>query len=224
MLNNELENNLKKISNRKNKELSVTLRFKSALQYANFQRIKEDLLFVKATLKLLNEIEEKNLLESQTQLDSESKRLIRQNLWFSLIFTYAKCFTDASQGKNTGKLEKKDHLLGATSKITELHDDLIYIRHNYLAHGVENSQEYIVAKLYFLPTNDPKVVKSKLGYEGLRAFGDSPERLNQILELVDIVIDNVKKKIEKIGLAVRKEINNKSIEEWIIEGKNENEG
>ena len=216
MIQNKLREKIQEISESRNETLSLTLEFEVAKNYANFKRISEDLKFVKESALLLKKIE-----EDKSKTISQEQRLIRQGLFFSLIFIYAKCFTDSSRSKNTGKLEKRDHLKGASEEILKTHDELMDIRHNYLAHGVDNSHEEIITKLHFFTTENKKEVMTKLGYEGLRSFTSSSEQINRIMKLVDLVIINLNKKMSKLNKAVMKIIMEKPIEYWIAKAQEE---
>ncbi|MTI39998.1 hypothetical protein [Fulvivirga lutimaris] len=214
-----IKDKLQEVSTNSNQTLSLTLNFEKARQFAHFIRAKEDLNYVIECCELLHEIESKKSFKEGNL--SNHDRLTRQSLYFSLIFTYAKCFADNSRGKTTGKLEKRDHLKGAGDDTLNIHDELIEIRHNYLAHGTENSNEYIVAKLYFYPTEDEYTISTKLGYEGLRAFSSSIENLVKIKELAEIVIGNLNKKLEKLKKAVMDEISKEPIENWVLKAAKE---
>ena len=223
MTKNTLRKKLKEIGQDKGETLSLTLDFEAAKRYANFKRISEDLRFVKESCLLLKKLEEAN--NSKSKIISQEQRLIRQALFFSLIFTYAKCFTDSSKSKNTGKLEKRDHLQGASEKMLKVHDELMEIRHNYLAHGVENSHEEIITKLYFYKVENKNQIMTKLGYEGLRSFTSSPDQIIRIVELVDMININLAKKMEKLHKSVMKIILENPIEYWISKAlEDENKG
>lgn len=74
--------------------------------------------------------------------DTTLSEIARQSLFYSSIFTYGRCFTDAAQGRKV-KLEATADWLGADPLSVRCHEMVMEIRHKYLAHGGATAYEFI---------------------------------------------------------------------------------
>lgn len=212
------ESELKKLLLERNQEESefyVDLDSHLAKQYANVQKIKFELQNVKETAHILYSIESNGEILSTLPFDEHKKRLIRQSLCFSIIISYAKCFSDASKGKGRTKLEKKDHLKQAEKDLSSLHDTIIAMRNTYIAHGGENEFEELQTRLYLYGDSQTGDISGKLGHFGVKQFSFSKEDLINITKLIDIILSNIELKINKLWKKVMDEVESKPIENWI---------
>ena len=203
------EEALEFISKTQETDFYVDLDFPIAHKRACYFRTKQDLEFVMRWLHYQDE------LRIALPNDEHQQDIILMGLWFASVATYAKCFTDTSKGKNRGKLEKRDHLKGATEEMIKLHDHVLNVRHTYISHGVENEFEHTISRLYITPTENPKEVDFRIGTVGVRNTNEAEQNHELFKSLVQVVISNVYKKLEILGNKVREEIREKGPKHWI---------
>ena len=99
---------------------------------------------------MLEAIEELITYKSQ---EENKKEYIEKALWVFLIITYGKCFTDATKSKQT-KLEARECFKGEGEKFLVLHNEIMRMRHEFVAHRGDNEFEQTI--LYF------KILEDKL--------------------------------------------------------------
>lgn len=149
---------------------------------STYMLIREDLMFVKETANKLKEV---------------SDNTIKENLWYSLIAIYGRCFTDASKSKKT-KLESKD-LFDSGSHMLEksTHEKLIDIRHTFLAHRGDNENEIPVVYLE-MPKNE-KINDDNLIFQivSTRYTSESKEFLNNVINLCEFLLAKLNIKFTK---------------------------
>lgn len=144
----------------------------------------------------------------ETCLDA-SRAVVNQALWSSVIISYGKCFAEA-RGRKI-KLEKKDHLQGASKEELAAHDELIALRNQYVAHAGMSLNER--ADIWI--ALDPDVRSLKAVFETLMsAFSTVPERVERYLGAVNRVLGNVAGLIEKQWASVEQHIDSVPIDEW----------
>lgn len=139
--------------------------------------------------------------------------IIHQSLWFSFLITYGKCFTDASGGRKI-KLEAstKGILKGATDIQIKLHEELMGLRHNYIAHSGKNDAEY--AQFYLILNHDLsnlKILDSTTISSGQMGWSD--HRLPDVESLVELILLNLRAKLIEIQIHLNREIARMPIEE-----------
>lgn len=170
-----------------------------AKQCSGFGLILKDLYAVLDTIEYLKAIETINF-----------PQIVKQSLTFYAVITYGKCFADASQGRGT-KLEKKDAIEKKNPELLSVHEEIINLRNNYVAHGALKGHEHnpIVASL------NPDLGNKKIieVYDNVGFLVDIDSLLNDFEELVKVVISYVEEKrfvkLEKI----KEELSSIDIEE-----------
>jgi hypothetical protein len=203
------EEALELISKAQETDYYVDLDFPIAHKRAGYFRTKQDLQFIIRWLYY------QDRLATELPNDQHQQDIILMGLWFASVVTYAKCFTDSSKGKNRGKLEKKDHLKGATEEMIALHDHIMKVRHTYISHGIENEFEYTISRLYITPSEESNEVDFRIGSVGVRNTNEPKQNHKLFKELVQIVISNVDRKLEILGNKVREEIRAKGPDYWV---------
>jgi len=142
--------------------------------------IKKDLEFAKAALLLLKkEIDKYELKNGEVAL-SDEQLVGQKSLWFSFIISYGKCFTKAN-GREMS-LNKNIFENYHNPKALQLHEKVMSIRHQYVAHG-DNSSNQTVKFYYHIEDN---IVKIK--YVNYFAYTEISEELIMNLDLVSHVI------------------------------------
>ena len=165
-------------------DYSIDVDGKEIKRYRGLTSIILDLDFVTSSLRLLEDLKDK---EQQT---------IERSLFISSIITYGRCFTK-TRGRGT-KLEQSDSI---KSEYNKLHEYLMGLRNEYIAHAGISDGEKFYATLHFKITNDKKEVDMRLGYEGFGQIGHSGEQIKLFLELVADLTATLKQKREKVVAA-----------------------
>jgi len=201
---------LKKLikKNEYEKELYLELKSGNSKKYLAYNSIKKDLDFVNQAvnklIKLTSNTRENNDFTAYELNElNDSNRIIIQSLYFSSIIIFGKAFTDATTGRKV-KLEKKEIYKLLTTKQREVFDEVISLRHNYIAHAGDSSDEQGYAKLIF-EMDSPSSFTTRLGYSNFSTFGNSLDFYNHFLDVVKIVVDHVKLKIKKWEEKINKE-------------------
>lgn len=96
-----------------------------------------------------------------------------------------------------------------------LHDKIIEMRHTYIAHGVDNEFEEMQTRLYLTIDKNTNDVYAQLGHFGIKQFSTSTKDLGNIIKLVEIILTNVEKKINKLWQKVMDEVSSELIETWV---------
>lgn len=143
----------------------------------NYQSIRHDLLFIKeATEKLMSP----NL--DQTTMSA---------LWHTVIALYGKCFVSTGQ---TTKLEV-NNCFSEQNQLLKTHEELMHLRHNFVAHRGQTIHEYLLAYL----SVDPIKNESKIKIEQLKRNRPDQSNLDNYVLLFDHLITLTEEKIKKVG-------------------------
>jgi hypothetical protein len=130
----------------------------------------------------------------QTLRDIPINRIVKSSLTYSLIALYGKCFTDASKN-NYPKLEPNS-IFKENEEFKEIHNYLIELRHQFIAHRGKTDSEIGVSFMIF-----PKEKKedSQVRFKQLKLGGFGEKRLNDIERIIKFLIFELEKKIQKSG-------------------------
>lgn len=141
-----------------------------------YMSMREDILFCKKAVKELM------LLKMGT---TPTKQTIETALWTSIIVTYGKCFTDATQASKS-KLEPKDCFSTNDEEIKEMHEQIMTLRHTFIAHrgDTENEQAVVYMKI---PKNGEAENRTEYKVKSLRATGHNLEKLKKYFKLFNHV-------------------------------------
>lgn len=137
------------------------------------------------------------MLEYVNILRSHPGKIIRSALSFSLISLYGKCFSDASKS-NYPKLEP-NNLFKENADHYETHENLIHLRHQFIAHRGSTESEVGIA---YMAIPKEGVEKSQLRFSQLKQTSFSHGDLDKIEKLVIFLIEKLKDKIQKSGQKV----------------------
>ena len=151
----------------------------------------------------------KQLITFKSAEQNDRSQIIETSLWYSLIITYGKCFTENESGYS--KLEKKDCFdeTNVDNELLEIHNDLIELRNCFIAHrgNSENENAIVYVKI---PKNEPISEKMEVKISTTQSFSPSIEMIEKYLVLfnhiVNIVNDKIQKQGDKITLSFLEEI------------------
>ncbi len=173
---------LKQIKDSNPETLKILVPQFMSKKISTYMLIREDLLFVKETANKLKEVNDNT---------------IKENLWYSLIAIYGRCFTDASKSKKP-KLESKDIFNSESHKLEQFtHEKLIDIRHTFLAHRGDNENEIPVVYLE-MPKNE-EINDENLIFQivSTRYTSESKEFLDDVINLCEFLLAELNKKFTK---------------------------
>lgn len=156
---------------------------------SSYISIYNDLLFIIDAANKLIHIHSKNPIPNH--LDSDF--IYEPGLWYSIIITYGKLFSDASYARRS-KLEEKDcfdELDAETNELYKIHKELIELRHAFIAHRGESEADYNLVTV--------RALKKDLNYlgvhvESVRAYTIGTNVVLGYLKLFNSLISVVEKK------------------------------
>ena len=128
-------------------------------------------------------------------LRTETNKTLISSLTYSLISLYGKCFTDASKNRYP-KLEPNS-LFKDKSNLEEIHNYMMDLRHQFIAHRGETNSEIAIS--YLLIPKEDDISQTQVRFSQLKQMGFSREDLGKIENLIQFVITKLYKKIEKSG-------------------------
>jgi hypothetical protein len=151
----------------------------------NYQSIRTDLKLIREAAILL--------------MTPELDQTISASLWHTVIVLYGKCFTSTNR---SAKLEANHCYSMQDKKFQELHDKLIDLRHNFVAHRGKTIHEYALAYIRI----DPEKNESEVKIEHLKR--NRPERHELLLyvEMFEHLISFTEDKIRKTGNKIVKRL------------------
>ncbi len=157
-------------------------------RFTGYRLIKKDLELIKEAI-----------YEFQ-KLSASSADIIRQSLTFFIIITYGKCFSTAD---DRGVRVDKSALNQCADQDKALHEEILNLRNQYVAHGGRSDFE----------SNSVVMVKVPFdGYHGFRThdngvfmFSFKPE-LKPFNSLIDVLLVYVEQKIDKAYTSMMQDI------------------
>ena len=151
-----------------------------------YQSMREDFLSIKNYIELL--------------LNDELTPTIKASLWYSTIALYGRCFTDAKKSKFP-KLEVLE-LFKNKSELKAIHEQIMELRHKFVAHRGESSNEISIALMRIHnPSYDKEIIVKQLRQNKPRV-----ELLKNLLKLIEFILPIVEKKYEKAAIKVSKAV------------------
>jgi len=167
---------------------------------AGWMLVKNDLEFSKTSFEALLSL-----------IDNKEQEIIQQSLFFSGVIKYAKCFVSA-EGRRV-KLMIRNILKNNNDEKIKIHNELIDLRHNFVAHAGESDKERMKTVLILNPD------KSNQNIENLRTVCmflgmPSENMLKRYINLINIVLKEIDPSINEKEKALNKEINSKPIAYW----------
>jgi hypothetical protein len=171
-----MEELFEKIRNQsKSFDYSIDIEDKRIKKYKGLTSIIFDLSFVRECLILL--------VDSKTNKVSNT---IERGLFISSIVTYSRCFTQA-KGRGT-RLDSKNIF---NSEEIKLHEYLMNLRNEYIAHAGTSDGERIYASANFSLVQGANEVDIRIGYEVFGQVGLSKDQINSFVILLDQLIINL---------------------------------
>ncbi len=172
-------------------DYSIDLDDKRIKQYKGYASITSDLKSVGQFVSLLLDITE-NVKAQDEELGI--KQVTERSLFVASIITYARCFT-GTVGRGI-KLESRDCFDTNQDEFKTLHESIMEIRNQYLAHaGVSNSERLFATANFTVHIN--REVSLRLGYEIFGQSGLDKKDLLVFLDLVKHLISRTEKKRDK---------------------------
>jgi hypothetical protein len=126
------------------------------------------------------------------ELKKNPKTSISSALTSSLIGLYGRCFTDASNHKFP-KLESS--IFNKNDEYIKLHEYLMDLRHTFIAHRGESESEIGIALMLIPIEGDVK--DSIMKFNQIKRSKFSKEQIVKIDKLLDYLMDEVKRRIQK---------------------------
>lgn len=161
------------------------------LKLTSYISIQDDLIFaVNATKKLIE-------IHTKYPTPQENPEMIYEpGLWYSIIVTYGKLFTDASNAKRS-KLEEREIFdsLDKTNELYNTHTDLMDLRHNFVAHRGDSDLDNILIILKIPKSLDP--TKMAFDVKTVRAYAQGTQYFHNYLKLFNYILPIIETKIEK---------------------------
>lgn len=187
-------------------DYSIDLDDKRIKPYKGYASITFDLKNVGEFVALLLDIRDKN----KSDKDEEQRKinqLTERSLFVSSIITYARCFT-GSDGRGI-KLESRDSFEDNQIEFKKLHEYLMDIRNQYLAHaGVSNSEKlFATANFTVIDKRDGSL---RLSYE---IFGQSSLDKKDLLTFLDLVKYLISRTAKKRNEAAESYVQSLTIDE-----------
>ena len=152
---------------------------------STYMLIREDLLFVKKNAELLLFI----------KTEKKKNEHFEETLWYSLISLYGRCFTDSSHSKKP-KLETNDLFSSSNGELIT-HQNLMDIRHTFIAHRGDNDNELPIVYLKIPKNESIKENNTPFQIISTRYTTESQDFLKEIISLAEFIILKVNEKIQK---------------------------
>jgi hypothetical protein len=156
--------------------------------------IREDLLFVKSCAV--------ELINAKGKEDAARNATIEASLWYSLIITYGKCFTENQSGRS--RLEPNECFLEEHEALKEVHQTIMELRHGFIAHrgDTENEQAIVYLKV---PKEAPLGDEHEFKISSAKSYSPAIEKVQEYINLFDyllhLVTDKIQRQADKVNVA-----------------------
>ena len=149
-------------------------------QFSTYCSIREDLKLMLEYIKILK--------------TNPANQYIKSSLTYGLIALYGKCFTDSTKSKRP-KLEP-NQVFGTKKKKRKMHEYLISLRHDFIAHRGNSLGEIGIAFLAIPKGNNGQ---SQIRYKQSKMISFNDKKLGKTETLLKFLIKVVESKIQKCG-------------------------
>lgn len=146
--------------------------------FTSFCSMREDLILIRQYLKYLK---------------SNTDNIINSSMTYSAISLYGKCFTDATKNK-APKLEPIQ-LFDKQEDLRQTHEYLMDLRHHFISHRGDTDSEVEAAYILIPKGNGSSQVK----YSRLKKMSFESDQIEKIDELMEYLLQQLEKKIQKSG-------------------------
>ncbi|MGZ5244787.1 MAG: hypothetical protein ACXWEY_14340 [Bacteroidia bacterium] len=172
---------------------------KAALQYAGYTLIRKDLHYCELMIQ--------ELIKSLPGRTYKLNEIVRLSLFYSSTLNYGKCFTTSEYRKI--KLDKNS-LIFATIGEKKLHEELMSLRHTYLAHSSNSGYEQNPIALYLYPEEIKKdILLLDTNIFNLIDLDPDLGRFQSLLEKLILFVD---KKINEKETSLMDELKNQDLD------------
>lgn len=182
----------------------IQYKTRAALQYINYMEIHNNLQYIK---RLTTYYTSKYELEKMIENASPDRQLTDDDIFpmhcigISIVMLYGKCFDENSKRRRVRL--KDDFLKGANAKIIKQHNELINIRHTYLAHaGISKLEKYHVV----IGIDNNGLLRGKPDEDNYFSFLGEVVEAKNMIPLLDEVLIRVEKKIKELMGKIENEI------------------
>lgn len=151
---------------------------------------------------ILRDLQEGRGIIDYLQYADGIPHIVAVSMFKAFVVQYARCYTDNSVRRL--KLDVKDVFKPENIKSKLIHDEIIKMRMDYIAHASDKDYES-GAMVLFLDPVVPNQEVVKILYANLK-FMDPSELLESCLELCDFMIDYIQGRIEHFGKFYDEEI------------------
>lgn len=125
-------------------------------------------------------------------LKKKQDQTVDSALTIAMISLYGKCFTDASESR----FPKLERTIFESTSFLALHDELMELRHHFIAHRAETESEIGIAVLLLAKSGD---VEPIIKYSQLKRTTFSARKLDDIASLIEHLVSKVEAKSQKHG-------------------------
>ncbi len=149
-----------------------------------YQSIREDLLFCRTVIEKLT--------------NNDYDKALKTSLYYSFIAIYGKCFTEANKSKYP-RLNVSD--FGTLiNKYDKLHNELMNMRHNYIAHRGLTDDDFGVGVFCL----NKKTLSQRIYVNQIKRISFDKDNIDLLKELIDTLIQITESKYLKASLKVKK--------------------
>jgi len=127
--------------------------------------------------------------------------VVKSSMFKAFIIQYGKCFTTAWGRKvmmNADKVYKEQ------KELSNIHNDVMEMRHNYIAHAGESKYDYGAMVIYLNPSLDNPLIIGTIYSDS--KFLDHSLKISGYQKLCHWALDYVGKTLEKLGPKFDKEL------------------
>jgi hypothetical protein len=169
-----------------NNNITVVLPSFLTRKLGSWMLIREDLLFVKSCAE--------ELVKAKSKDEGERNPTIEASLWYSLIITYGKCYTENQSGRS--RLEPNECFNDEYAALKTVHDNLMELRHGFVAHrgDTENEQAIVYLKV---PKDEPLGDQHEFKISSAKSFSPSIEKVQEYIALFDYLLHILQEKIQR---------------------------
>jgi len=147
--------------------------------------------------------------------DPRFPQVAKSSLLFASVVKYARCFT-SGEGRGTS-LNADDVFKGDKVQHRDFHDEVMELRHKYLAHAGESFHEDRAFAAILNPDKNNKAVE-KLHYAGFHLKDDN-SNIDKYLGLYKCALDHVIGKIEHLRPVLNEKVKEMDIDQLYADSK-----
>ena len=159
---------------------------------STYLSMKEDFQFLRGIILSLSRLKKLTSEHNNFEID----HVLLPGLWYALISIYGRNFTDASKSKKP-KLEIKECYNESMSRLKELHDELMELRHTYISHRGINNEAYSIVYLMIPIGEDLEPNKFDYKIKTRKLINPHLDKLKEYDELFIHLLSIIEEKVNK---------------------------